>query len=69
MNRGVGLQFAIAYVLSFLVYQIGTVVTAGTVGTGFVAGLIAVASIIAVVVFLSIRTNAKARKELAGLRK
>ena len=66
---GVGLQFAIAYVLSFFVYQVGTVITAGTVGTGFVAGLIAVIAIIAVVVALSIRSNAKAKKELAGAKK
>jgi len=66
---GIGLQFAIAYVLSFLVYQIGTVITAGTVGTGFVAGLIAVAGIIAVVVVLAIRSNAKTKKEFAGSRK
>ena len=66
---GIGLQFAIAYVLSFLVYQIGTVMTAGTVGTGFAAGLIAVAAIIAAVVVLAIRSNAKAKKGFAGARK
>ena len=66
---GVGLQFAIAYVLSFFVYQVGTVITAGTVGTGFVAGLIAVIAIIAVVVALSIHSNAKVKKELAGTKK
>ncbi len=62
---GLGLQLAIAYVLSFFVYQIGTLIAAGTVGEGFVAGLIAVAAIIAVVIFLGIRSNAKAKKEYA----
>lgn len=66
---GIGLQFSIAYVLSFLVYQIGTVVTTSAVGEGFVYGLIAVAGIIAVVVTLSIRSNAKTKKEFAGLKK
>ena len=66
---GIGLQFAVAYVLSFLVYQIGTLITVGTVGTGFAAGLIAVVGIIAVVAVLSVRSNAKTRKELAAAKK
>ena len=49
---GVGLQFATGYVVAFLVYQIGTLVTAGTVGTGFIPGLIVVAGIVAVVVYM-----------------
>lgn len=59
---GIGLQFGIAYILSFLVYQIGTVITASTVGEGFVAGLIAVIAIIAIAIFLGIRSNAKAKQ-------
>ena len=66
---GIGLQFAIAYTLSFLVYQIGTLITDGTVGTGFIGGLIAVAAIITLVVVLAIRSNAKTKREYAGLRK
>ena len=49
---GVGLQFATGYVVAFLVYQIGTLITAGTVGTGFVPGLIAVAAIVGFVVYI-----------------
>ena len=49
---GVGLQFATGYVVAFLVYQIGTLITAGTVGAGFIPGLIAVAGIVAVVVYM-----------------
>ncbi len=66
---GVGLQFAIAYVLSFLVYQVGTVTTTGAVGTGFVAGVFAVVGIVAVVVALSVRSNMRAKKELARVKK
>ena len=58
---GIGLQFSIAYVLSYLVYQIGTVITQGKVGDGFVAGLIAVIAIIGVVTILGIHSNAKAK--------
>ena len=49
---GVALQFATGYAVSFLVYQIGTLITAGTVGTGFVPGAAAVAAIVAVVVYI-----------------
>ena len=49
---GVGLQFATGYVVAFLVYQIGTIITEGSVGTGFVPGLIVVAAIAAIVVYI-----------------
>jgi ferrous iron transport protein B len=49
---GVGLQFATGYVVAFLVYQIGTLLTEGTVGTGVIQGLIIVAAITAVVVYI-----------------
>jgi ferrous iron transport protein B len=42
---GVGLQFATGYTVSFLVYQLGTLLTTGKVGTGFVPGLAIVLSI------------------------
>ena len=58
---GIGLQFSIAYVLSYLVYQIGTIITLGKVGDGFVAGLIAVIAIIGIVTILGIHSNAKAK--------
>ena len=66
---GIGLQFAIAYTLSFFVYQGGTILTESTVGEGFVAGLVAVLAIIAVVVVLAIRSNAKTKREYAGIRR
>ncbi|MBQ4578305.1 MAG: ferrous iron transporter B [Clostridia bacterium] len=46
---GVGLQLATGYVVGFLVYQIGTLITAGTLGAGFLPGLIAVAAIVAII--------------------
>lgn len=49
---GVALQFATGYTVSFLVYQIGTLITEGTVGTGFVPGLIAVLVIAAIIVYI-----------------
>ena len=49
---GVALQFATGYVVAFLVYQIGTLITTGAVGAGFLPGLIVVAVIVAVIVYL-----------------
>ena len=49
---GIALQLSTGYVVAFLVYQIGTLITTGSLGAGFVPGLIAVAVIVAVVVFL-----------------
>ena len=54
---GVGLQFATGYVVSYLVYQIGTLITEGTPGAGFVPGLIAVAAIVAIIVYLIRKGN------------
>ena len=49
---GIGLQFATGYVVAFLVYQIGTLITEGVPGTGFVPGLVVVAVITLFVVSL-----------------
>ena len=49
---GVGLQFGTGYIVAFLVYQIGTLITIGTLGAGFVPGLIAVAVMVVIVVFI-----------------
>lgn len=48
----VGFQLGMGYVLSFLVYQIGTLFTTGTLGEGFIGGLIAVAIIAGYVGYL-----------------
>ena len=62
---GVGLQFATGYVVAFLVYQIGTLVTTGTFGQGFVPGLIAVLAIVMVFVLLIHRTNRQLSRDYA----
>ena len=60
---GIGLQFASGYIVAYLVYQIGTLVTTGSFGTGFVPGLIAVAAMIAVITVLVIKSKNKIKKE------
>ena len=63
---GIGLQFAVGYIVAFLVYQIGTPIVYGKVGEGLIPGLIGVAVIIAIIVALAIRSNAKVAKEYAN---
>ncbi len=58
---GIALQLSVAYVASFLVYQIGTLISVSTVGEGFVAGLVAVFVIIAVYVIMGARSNSKSK--------
>lgn len=54
---GIALQVGTAYTLSFLVYQIGTLITTGSVGVGFIPGFIAVACMVGIVVALILRTR------------
>ena len=63
---GIGLQFAVGYVVAFLVYQVGTLVVDKTVGEGLIPGIIAVAAIIAAVTCLSLRTKKKTEAEYAN---
>lgn len=48
----IGFQMGMGYTLAFLVYQIGTLITAGTLGQGFAGGLVAVALIAGTVGYL-----------------
>ena len=58
---GVSLQLATGFTVSFLVYQIGTLITTGTLGTGFLGGLIAIAVFAVIILGLIAKTD----KELA----
>jgi ferrous iron transport protein B len=63
MFAGVGLQFATGYIVAFLIYQIGTLITKGTVGVGFVPGLIAVVVMVGIIVYLMVRADKELVKE------
>ncbi len=54
---GICLQLGTGYVVAFLVYQLGTLITTGSLGAGFVGGLIAVLVIVAIMAALIQRTN------------
>ena len=54
---GVALQFAAGFTISYLVFQIGTLITTGSFGPGFLGGLIAVAVIAGVIGYLISKSN------------
>ncbi len=56
---GIALQLGTGYVISFLVYQIGTIITTGSLGDAFIGGLIAVLAMVAIVVVLIKKGNKK----------
>ena len=62
---GVGLQFATGFTVSYLVYQIGTLITEGHVGVGFLPGLLAVAGFAAVIVYLIRKADKSVTREYA----
>ena len=62
---GVALQFATGFTVSYLVYQVGTLITTGSVGEGFLPGLIAVAAMGAAVIWLCANADRKAAEQAA----
>ncbi len=62
---GIMLQLGTGYVVAYLVYQIGTLITTGALGAGFLPGLAAVAVIVGIVVYLCLNANKKLEKEYA----
>ena len=60
---GVALQFATGFTVSFLVYQIGTLITTGGFGAGFIPGLIVVIAIVAYIISLIRKTEANIKAE------
>ena len=62
---GVALQFATGFVVSYLVYQIGTLITTGAFGAGFIPGLMVTAGIVAYVVYLIRKADRSVKAEYA----
>ena len=56
---GISLQIATGYIVSYLVYQIGSLISDGKFGAGFLPGLIVIAVIAAICVYLCIMSNIK----------
>jgi len=57
---GVALQFATGFTVSYLVYQIGTLITTGSLGAGFLPGLLIVAVIVGIITYLIREADKKA---------
>ncbi len=60
---GIALQLGTGYTVAFLVYQIGTLITAGKFGNGFVPGLIAVLAMVMIVAGLIFKTKKRFASE------
>lgn len=61
----IGFQLATGYVIGFVVYQVGTLITTGALGAGFAGGLIAVIVIAAVITYMCVNANKKIKEEYA----
>lgn len=59
----IGFQLSVGFTISFLVFQIGTLITTGKLGAGFVGGLAGVLAIAAIITALCINTERKLKTE------
>ena len=59
---GIALQFTTGYVVSFIVYHLGTLILEGHVGNAFLPGLLAVLAVFMFVGYLIIKAKNKAKK-------
>lgn len=57
---GIAFQLGTGYIVAFIIYQVGTLLTTGTLGRGFLPGLIAVIVMIGYVVYLMRKGSQKA---------
>jgi ferrous iron transport protein B len=62
---GIALQFSMGYIVAFITYQVGTLITTGALGTGFIPGLVIVAAMIGCALYLVKKGDEKANKKLA----
>ena len=61
----IGFQFGTGFTVSFMVYQLGTLITTGSLGKAFLPGLAAVIVFSAVITLLSVNGVRKVREEQA----
>ncbi len=61
----IGFQLATGYVIGFVVYQVGTLITTGSLGAGFAGGSVAVIAIAALIAYLCVRAEKNLRVEYA----
>lgn len=61
---GIALQFGAGYIVAFMVYQFGTLITTGTFGVGFFPGFILVCSLIGILLYLLKKGDEKVKKNI-----
>ncbi|MBR3692904.1 MAG: ferrous iron transporter B [Erysipelotrichales bacterium] len=59
---GVGFQFGVGYTVSYVVYQVGTLITTGSLGYGFVPGMIIVSAFVLVVTYLCVTAEKRVQE-------
>lgn len=59
----IGFQLSTGYIIGFVVFQLGTLITTGSLGAGFLGGLIAVLVIIAFITYLCVNAENKLKAE------
>jgi ferrous iron transport protein B len=63
---GIGLQFAVGYTVSYLVYTLGSLIVGDQIGVGAaLAGLAVIAVIVAFILYLIAGTNKKLKEASA----
>lgn len=62
---GIAFQFGMGYIVAFITYQAGTLLTTGALGSGFLPGLIFVSALIGYVVYLIRKGNQKMAEKLS----
>ncbi|MFW6270184.1 MAG: nucleoside recognition domain-containing protein, partial [Bacillota bacterium] len=60
----IGFQFGMGYVVSFIIYQAGTLIVTGSLGKAFLPGLIVVSAIIASIVYFMKKENGVVNTEV-----
>lgn len=63
----IGFQLMMGYIVAFLVYQVGSLITIGSLGSGFIGGFVAVAAMIGILI--SLMTKGKKSFSPANARK
>lgn len=61
---GIGFQFGMGYVVAFLTYQIGTLITTGAVGNGFIYGFAVTAVLVGILIYFMSQGDRKAAQKL-----
>ena len=56
---GIGFQLGVGFTVSFVAYQLGTLISTGAFGNGFIGGLIAVALFVGIISVLILKANGK----------